>query len=85
MCEDLGFCYWAGKPAEVDVFNLDQQLATHSRNSGPFLRLVAARHFSAIELDETAPFPLPPDTEAAIRRAYRIDHTDDEGVFFVPR
>jgi hypothetical protein len=85
MCEDLGFCYWAGKPAEVDVFNLDQQLATHTRDSGPFLRLIAARQFSAIELDETAPFPLPPDVQAAIRRAYRIDHTDDEGVFFVPR
>ena len=85
MCEDLGFCYWAGKPAEVDVFNLDQQLATHARDSGPFRRFIDTHHFSTIELDETAPFPLPPDVQAAIWRAYRIDHTDDEGVFFVPR
>jgi hypothetical protein len=47
--------------------------------------LFDARHFSAIELDETDPFPLPPEVQDAIRRNYRIDHSDDEGVFFVPK
>jgi hypothetical protein len=85
MCESLALCYWAGKLAEVDVFNLDQQLVTGARNPAPFLRLFDARHFSAIELDETDPFPLPPEVQDAIRRNYRIDHSDDEGVFFVPK
>ncbi|HEY2446103.1 MAG TPA: hypothetical protein VGI20_10225 [Rhizomicrobium sp.] len=85
MCESLAFCYWAAKPAEVDVFNLDQQLAAHGRNAAPFLRLLDAHRFAAIELDEIKPFPLPPDMEAAIRRDYTIDHIDDEGVFLVPR
>lgn len=85
MCENLGYCYWAGKPAEVDVFNLDQQLLTGARDSGPFLREIAARKFAAIEFDETSPYPLPPDVHTAIDRNYRVDHTDDEGVFLVPR
>ena len=85
MCESLALCYWAGKPAEVDTFNLDQQLVTHARKPAPFINLLDARHFSAIELDETDPFPLPPNVQDAIRRNYRIDHANDEGVFFLPK
>jgi hypothetical protein len=85
MCENLGFCYWAGKPAVVDVFNLDQQLRTGARDAGPFLRAIAARRFAVIEFDETTPYPLPADVDAAIYRFYRVDHTDDEGVFLAPR
>jgi len=85
MCESLALCYWAGKPAEVDMFNLGQQYVTHARNPAPFIGLLDARHFSAIELDETDPFPLPPDVQGAIRRNYRIDRANDEGVFFVPK
>jgi hypothetical protein len=85
ICESLAYCYWAEKAAEVDVFNLDQQLVTGARVAAPFIRLLGAHHFKAIELDETTPFPLPPDVQAAVYRYYRIDHTDDNGVFFVPR
>jgi hypothetical protein len=85
ICETLAFCYWAGKPAPVDVFNLDQQLIAGARDPAPFLKLIETRHFSAIELDETTPFPLPPPEQTAILRNYRLDHTDDEGVFFLPR
>ncbi|HWE07478.1 MAG TPA: hypothetical protein VG274_12260 [Rhizomicrobium sp.] len=85
MCENLTLCYWAGKPAEVDMFNLDQQFVTHARKPAPFISLLDARHFSAIELDETDPFPLPPGAQDAIRRNYRIDHVNDEGVFFLPK
>ena len=85
MCESLALCYWAGKPAEVDMFNLDQQFITHARNPAPFISLLDARYFSVIELDETDPFPLPPNVQDAIRRNYRIDHANDEGVFFLPK
>jgi hypothetical protein len=85
ICETLGFCYWAGKPASVDVFNLDQQLRAGGRDPAPFLSLLGARHFSSIELDETDPFPLPRTVQSAILYNYRIDHSNDDGVFLVPR
>ncbi|HEY3779062.1 MAG TPA: glycosyltransferase family 39 protein [Rhizomicrobium sp.] len=85
ICESLAFCYWAGKAAPVDVFNIDQQLRTRTRDPAPFLRFIQSRRYGAIELDETAPFPLPQSAEAAISRNYRLDHADDEGIFFVPR
>lgn len=84
LCESLAYCYWAGKPASVDVFNLDQELRSGSRNPGSFLQLIRTRRFSAIELDETNPFPFPKSVEMAIDRNYRIDHADDEGTFFLP-
>jgi hypothetical protein len=85
MCESLAFCYWAGKPAEVDVFNLDQQLVARARNPAPFLQLLDARHFAIVEIDDMRPFPLPPDAQKALLQSYRVDHANDEGVFFVRR
>lgn len=85
ICESLAFCYWAGKPDAVDVFNLDQQFRTGARDPEPFLRLIGTRQFAAIELDETDPFPLPRIVQGAILYNYRIDHSNDEGTFLVPR
>jgi hypothetical protein len=85
VCESLAFCYWAGKPDPVDVFNLDQELRTGARDPGPFLQLIATHHFAAIELDETDPFPLPRTVQSAILFNYHIDHTNDEGTFLLPR
>jgi hypothetical protein len=85
MCETLSFCYWAGKPAAVDVFNLDQQFLTHSRNDGAFIAKLDAHEFRIIEFDSPAPFPFPPRVRDALARGYRVDHTDDDGVFLVPK
>jgi len=85
ICESLAFCYWAGKTDPVDVFNLDQQFRTGTRDPGPFLRLIEAHHYAAIELDETDPFPLPRIVQSALLYNYRIDHSDDEGIFLVAR
>lgn len=85
MCQNLTFCYWAGKKASVDVFNLNQQFATGTRDAAPFLRLLRAHDFASVELDETVPSPFPRNVESVFFRNYRIDHQDDEGIFFVPR
>jgi hypothetical protein len=85
MCENPTFCYWAGKEAFVDVFNLDQQFETGARDPTPFLRLVRSRYFTSVELDETTPFPFPRSVESVFDQNYRIDHQNDEGIFFVPR
>jgi hypothetical protein len=85
MCEDLTLCYWAGKGASVDVFNLNQQFETGMRDPTPLLKLIGSHYFHSVELDETSPFPLPKLVELEFERNYRLDHQDDEGVFFVPR
>ena len=85
MCENLTFCYWAGKGASVDVFNLDQQFETGARDPASFLRLIRSRSFTSVELDEPTPFPFPRSVESVFLQNYRIDHQNDDGVFFVPR
>lgn len=85
LCETLSFCYWAGKPAEVDVFNTGQQFTTGARSDADLIRRIDAHDFSVLEFDALAPFALGPGAKAAVLKNYRIDHTNDEGVFFVPR
>lgn len=85
LCETLSFCYWAGKPAEVDVFNTGQQFATGARSDADLIRQIGAHAFPTMEFDTLEPFALGPRVKAAVFKAYRIDHTNDEGVFFVPR
>jgi hypothetical protein len=85
LCEMLSFCYWAGKPAEVDVFNTGQQFATGARSDADLIRQIDARAFAVMEFDALEPFALGPRVKAAVFKAYRIDHTDDDGVWLVPK
>ncbi len=85
LCEMLSFCYWAGKPATVDVFNLGQQFATGTRSADELVRRIAAKRFAVIQFDPDSPAPLGPAVRQAMQRAYRIDHRDDLGTFYVPR
>jgi hypothetical protein len=85
LCETLAFCYWAGKPPAVDVFNAGQQFATNTRNDVPLIQLIDARKFSAIQFDTLSPFALGHRVREAVNRSYRVDHTNDDGVFLVPR
>ena len=85
VCEMLSLCYWAGKPAAVDVFNLEQQFLTGARDEGAFIRLLNIRAFAVIQLDSLSPFPFPPEVQTAVRRNYRVDRDNDDGVFLVPK
>jgi hypothetical protein len=85
LCQTLALCYWAGKPAEVDVFNLDQQFETGARDEEPFLALLAAHRFSAIQLESIRPFPLPAIVREPMLAKYRIVRSNDDGVFLVPK
>ena len=85
MCETLAYCYWAGKSAEVDLFNIGQQFATRSRNDDVLVGMIGAHRFAAIQLDAMSPFALGGDVRRAMNRAYRIDHANDDGIFLVPR
>jgi hypothetical protein len=81
----MSLCYWAGKKAEIDVFNLGQAYATHTRSEDSLLRLIAAHYYGAAEFDSLADFALGPRVRKAFDRFYRIDHADENGVFLVPR
>lgn len=85
LCEMLSLCYWAGRKPQVDVFNLDQRFRLVAGSDVPLVRLIEARHFSAIELESLTPFPLAGGTEAALLRGYKVVRADDERVFLVPR
>ena len=85
LCEMQSFCYWAGKPPAVDVFNVGQQFDTGARSDKPLVALIEARHFGAIQFDPDSPYSLGENVHDAIARAYRLDHQDDYGSFYVPR
>ena len=85
LCETLAYCYWAGKAPEVDVFNTGQQFATHSRSDTALSQMISARDFAAIQLDALSPFALGDRVHSVLDRAYRIDHTNDDGAFLIPR
>jgi hypothetical protein len=85
LCETLAYCYWAGKAAEVDVFNTGQQFATHSRSDDALIQMLSGRRYAAVQLDALEPFSLGAVVHQTLNRAYRIDHTNDDGVFLVPR
>ena len=85
LCEQLSLCYWAGKPAEVDVFNMSEQILTSTRKADGLAQLVRAHRFGIIQLDSLEPFTLGPKVHQALNAAYRVHHIDDNGVFLVPR
>jgi hypothetical protein len=84
LCETLAYCYWAGKAAEIDVFNVGQQFATGARRDAQFDCMLEGHAFAAIEFDSLDPFSLTPRLRTALLHAYRVDHVDDGGVFLVP-
>lgn len=85
LCEMLSLCYWAGKPAQVDVFNLEQAYLTGTRRDAPLVTSIEERRYAVIQLEQMTPFPLTPAIRAALLKNYRIVRTDDDRVFFVPR
>ncbi len=85
LCEMLSLCYWAGKPAQVDVFNIDQRIRAAIGNERPLVHMIEAKRFAMIELEALKPFPIAGATEGALVRNYKIVRQDDERVFLSPR
>ena len=54
-----------------------------ARDPAPLVTLIESRHFSVLQLEDLD--VLGPQVSAAIARAYRTDHSDDNGTFLVPR
>jgi hypothetical protein len=83
LCEELSLCYWAGKRAEVDVFNLGQRYATGAESDAALVRAIDTGYFAAAQMDSLD--DLTPRVKQAFQRAYRVDHEDDNGTFLVRR
>jgi hypothetical protein len=82
LCDQLSLCLWAGKTAQVDVFNSGEAIKTGARKSAPLVAMIAAHRFAAIQLGDLD--ALGPSVRAALQTHYRPDHTGDNGLFLVP-
>jgi len=82
LCDQLSLCLWAGKGAELDVFNVGEAIKTGARDPKPLTQLIAARHFATLQLNDLD--ALGPKVRAAIAAHYRVDHRDDNGAFLIP-
>ena len=84
LCEDLAFCYWAGKPVAVDFFNIQQRATHEAWRVEAIARRLDAREFEVAQIDDPGRDLGPRFTEA-LQRNYRIDHKSQWGVFWVPK
>ncbi|HEX4302579.1 MAG TPA: glycosyltransferase family 39 protein [Rhizomicrobium sp.] len=85
LCEMLSLCLWAGKPATIDVFNIEQAYLAGARSDAELAGVIRNRRFGLIQLEQFEPFPLTPAIRHALTENYRVVRTDDDRVFFVPR
>ncbi len=79
LCDQLSLCLWAGKGAEVDVFNVGEQIKTGKRDPAPLAAMIAAHRFAVLQMQD--PDALGPIVGAAIKNNYRLHHGDDNGSF----
>jgi hypothetical protein len=82
LCDQLSLCQWADKPAEVDVFNVGEEIKTGARSPAPLVQLIAQRHFAVLQLNDLD--ALGAQVRGAIGAHYRVHHSDDNGTFLVP-
>jgi hypothetical protein len=85
LCEMLSLCYWAGKPAEVDVFNIEQAYLAGGRSDNGLAQQVDQRRFALIQFESLKPFPLTPRIQRALDQNYQVVRADDDRVILAPR
>jgi hypothetical protein len=84
LCDDLAFCYWAGKPVEVDFFNVHERATREAWRVETIARRIDAREFGVAQFNDPQ-HDLGPRFTTALRQNYRLDHTSQWGDFWVPR
>jgi hypothetical protein len=50
-CEDATFCYWAGKPFEIDFFSIGQRMHLNPETAQDFLDRIEKRRYEAIQIE----------------------------------
>jgi len=82
LCDQLSLCLWAGKGAQVDVFNAGEQIKAGARDPSALASMIAAQHFAVVQLQDLD--AMGPVIHAAITGNYRLHHSDDNGNFLIP-
>ena len=82
LCDQLSLCLWAGKGAQVDVFNVGEQIKTGKRGPASLTGMIAAHRFSVLQLQDLD--ALGPSVRGSIETHYRLHHSDDNGRFLIP-
>jgi hypothetical protein len=85
LCETLALCYWAGRPAMVDVFNIGQAFRAGTLRDDDLVKAIDDKHYALIEFEQLAPPPLTPRIQNAVNQGYKIVLRGDDGIFFAPR
>jgi hypothetical protein len=83
LCDQLSLCLWAGKDAQVDVFNIGEAIKAGARDPKALIGMIDAHRFATIQLVDMD--GLGPDVRGAIEKHYRADHSDDNGAFLIPK
>jgi len=79
LCDQLSLCLWAGKGAQVDVFNVGEQIKSGAWDGASLAKMIAQRRFAVVQLVDLD--GLGPSVRIALERNYRIHHSDDNGHF----
>ena len=85
-CEDLSFCYWAGKGFEIDFFLLGEKLKQGSIDPRTVTERLRSHYYAAIQTDTTdgESFRLPDGINREIADNYEVVRTT-LGAVLTPR
>ena len=85
LCETLALCYWASKPAEVDVLSFTQAAQKGARPGSDLTHLFESHYFSMIQLSPDSALMAPSPLWLPLVRNYYLEHQDRNGLFLIPR
>jgi hypothetical protein len=84
VCEQLAMCYWAGKPFELDLFNLGQKLRTGIVTEAALIERIARKEFSLFYI-ERGSYRLTEPIYEALETHYERFHASDGQEFWRPQ
>lgn len=80
LCSDLAFCYWARKPAAIDVFNLQQHYRTHPEDAAGFIDALDNQLFSLVQVSSLAWMESVPAVGPALSAHYVVEREGRYGL-----
>jgi hypothetical protein len=80
LCSDLAFCYWARKPAAIDVFNLQQHYRTHPEDTAGLIDALNNQLFSLVQVSSLAWMESVPAVGLALSAHYVVEHEGSYGL-----
>ena len=89
LCETLSLCFWAGKPAAVDLFNSRQAFWAGRADEQQLVEKIARHEFTVVQLilinKNRNDVRVSNELVSALVRDYVVDRASRNGVFLRPR